>query len=64
MHYFEQFGEMLREQLEFRQLLYQITARDLLLRYKQTAMAFAWAILMPLLNTIIHRFEFQFPERI
>ena len=30
-----------------------MTARDLLLRYKQTAMGFAWALLMPLLNTVI-----------
>jgi ABC-type polysaccharide/polyol phosphate export permease len=44
---------MAHEQFEFRELLYQIAARDLLLRYKQTAMGFAWALLMPLLNTAI-----------
>jgi lipopolysaccharide transport system permease protein len=46
-------SEMAREQFQFRELLYQIAARDLLLRYKQTAMGFAWALLMPLLNTAI-----------
>ncbi len=45
--------EILHEQLEFRELLYQITSRDLLLRYKQTAMGFAWAVLTPVLNTVI-----------
>jgi ABC-type polysaccharide/polyol phosphate export permease len=45
--------EIIREQFEFRELLYQMTSRDLLLRYKQTAMGFAWALLMPLLNTAI-----------
>jgi homopolymeric O-antigen transport system permease protein len=45
--------EMLREQVDFRELLYQMTRRDLLLRYKQTVMGFGWAIFSPLLNTII-----------
>ena len=51
--------EMLREQFDFRELLYQLTARDLLLRYKQTVMGFAWALLMPLLNTAIFSFVFM-----
>jgi len=46
-------AEMIREQFEFRELLVQMTSRDLLLRYKQTAMGFAWALLTPLLNTAI-----------
>ncbi len=46
-------AEMFREQFEFRELLVQMTARDLLLRYKQTAMGFAWALLTPLTNTLI-----------
>jgi ABC-type polysaccharide/polyol phosphate export permease len=45
--------EMLTEQVEYRELLFQMTWRDLLLRYKQTAMGFAWAIFMPLVNTAI-----------
>ena len=43
--------ELLREQRDYRELLLRITARDLLLRYKQTAMGAAWAVFMPLLNT-------------
>jgi lipopolysaccharide transport system permease protein len=45
--------EMLREQYDFRELLYQMTRRDLLLRYKQTVMGMAWAIFMPLINTAV-----------
>jgi len=45
--------EMLSEQLQFWELLYQMTRRDLMLRYKQTVMGFGWAIFMPLLNTLI-----------
>jgi lipopolysaccharide transport system permease protein len=45
--------EIAAEQMEFRELLLRMTARDLLLRYKQTIMGFGWAIFMPLLNTII-----------
>src|SRR5262249_14637630 len=41
------------EQIEYRELLYQITVRDLLLRYKQTLMGFGWAVFMPLINTLI-----------
>jgi ABC-type polysaccharide/polyol phosphate export permease len=45
--------EMIHEQFEFRELLVQMTSRDLLLRYKQTVMGLAWALLNPVLNTII-----------
>ena len=45
--------EMVMEQVEYRELLYRMTARDLLLRYKQTVMGFGWAIFMPLLNTAV-----------
>ena len=48
-----EFGEIVHEQFEFRELLIQITRRDLLLRYKQTAMGVAWAVMMPILNTVI-----------
>jgi lipopolysaccharide transport system permease protein len=47
------FREMIGEQFRYRELLYQMTKRDLLLRYKQTAMGFAWAIFMPLVNTAV-----------
>ena len=45
--------EMLAEQFEYRELLLQMTLRDLLLRYKQSVMGFGWAIFMPLLNTAV-----------
>jgi hypothetical protein len=46
-------GEMLREFVVYRELLYQMTRRDLLLRYKQTIMGIGWAVLMPLTNTAV-----------
>lgn len=45
--------EMVTEQGHYRDLLLQMTRRDLLLRYKQTAMGFAWATVMPLVNTAL-----------
>jgi ABC-type polysaccharide/polyol phosphate export permease len=45
--------EIIGEQYEFRELLYQMTRRDLHLRYKQTVMGFGWAVFMPLLNTAV-----------
>ena len=45
--------EIVREQVEYRELLLQMTRRDLLLRYKQTVMGFGWAIFMPLVNTVV-----------
>ena len=45
--------EIVSEQYEFRELLYQMTRRDLLLRYKQAVMGFGWAIFMPLVNTVV-----------
>ena len=45
--------EIVREQYDFRELLYQMTRRDLLLRYKQTIMGLGWAIFMPLINTAV-----------
>jgi ABC-2 type transport system permease protein/lipopolysaccharide transport system permease protein len=50
--------DMLREQVVFRELLYQLVRRDLLLRYKQSVMGFGWAIFMPLVNTIIFSIVF------
>jgi len=45
--------EMLHEQVEYRELLFQMVKRDLILRYKQTIMGFGWAIFMPLINTVV-----------
>lgn len=45
--------EMVCEQFEYREVLRQMTLRDLTLRYKQTVMGFGWAVLMPLVNTVV-----------
>jgi ABC-type polysaccharide/polyol phosphate export permease len=51
--------EMVREQVEFRELLFQVVRRDLLIRYKQSVMGFGWAIFMPLVNTVVFTVMFN-----
>jgi ABC-type polysaccharide/polyol phosphate export permease len=51
--------ELLTEQIEYRELLLQMTLRDLILRYKQTDMGFGWAVFMPLINTAIFSIIFM-----
>jgi ABC-type polysaccharide/polyol phosphate export permease len=46
-------SEMFAEQIEYRELLYRMTARDLIVRYKQSVMGFGWAVFMPLVNTAL-----------
>lgn len=46
-------AEMHREQWEYRELLLQLIARDLRVRYKQTVMGFGWAVFMPVVNTVL-----------
>jgi len=42
--------EIIRDEFwAYRGLAYELTRRDLRVRYKQTAMGFAWAVLMPML---------------
>jgi lipopolysaccharide transport system permease protein len=43
----------LRDLWEYRELLYFLTWRDIKVRYKQTAIGIAWAILQPLITMII-----------
>jgi len=43
----------LRELWAYRELLYFFTWRDIKVRYKQTLLGFAWAILQPLLMMIV-----------
>jgi homopolymeric O-antigen transport system permease protein len=45
--------EIIGELIQYRHLLFEITSRDIHLRYKQTIMGFGWAVFMPLLNTAI-----------
>jgi lipopolysaccharide transport system permease protein len=42
-----------RELLEYRELLYFLVWRDLKVRYRQTALGAAWAVLQPLLTMIV-----------
>jgi lipopolysaccharide transport system permease protein len=43
----------LRDVWEYRELLYFLTLRDVKIRYKQTALGIAWAILQPLLTMLV-----------
>jgi lipopolysaccharide transport system permease protein len=47
------FSVILREQVEFRDLLLAITRRDLLLRYENSVIGFGWAVLVPLLSMLV-----------
>lgn len=56
--------EIVHEQRQYRDLLFQMTKRDLLLRYKQTFMGASWAVFMPLVNTLIFTFIFTRVARV
>jgi lipopolysaccharide transport system permease protein len=43
----------------YRELLYFLAWRDLLVRYKQTTVGVAWAVIRPLINIVIITFLFQ-----
>jgi len=51
--------EAVVEQFEYRELLFQLTRRDLLIRYKQALMGFGWAVFMPLINTAVFSIIFH-----
>ena len=51
-------GVNLRELWRFRELLLSLTARDIKLRYKQTALGVAWVVLQPLVAAGIFSFVF------
>jgi lipopolysaccharide transport system permease protein len=42
-----------RELIEFRELLYYLVRRDLIVRYVQTVLGFGWAVLQPLVTMVI-----------
>ena len=42
---------MVEEVQRFRYLLFQLTLRDIRIRYKQAALGFFWAVFMPVLVT-------------
>ncbi len=46
---FSELREILKEFWDYRELLSQLTMRDIRIRYKQAVMGYAWAILVPML---------------
>lgn len=52
-------GLDLRELWSYRELLYFLTWRDILVRYKQAVMGVAWAILQPVLTMIVFTVVFN-----
>jgi len=55
----QDFRDAWTEQFRYRDLLLQLATRDLLLRYKQTVIGIAWALFVPLLNTLIFSLLFM-----
>ncbi len=49
----------LAELWEYRELLYFLTWRDIKVRYKQTALGVAWAIIQPLCTMLVFYFSFS-----
>jgi lipopolysaccharide transport system permease protein len=52
-------GKYWRDLWRYRELFIFLTWRDLLVRYKQTAVGVAWAILRPLLTTVVFTIVFD-----
>src|ERR1035441_7663711 len=48
-----------RDLWHYRELFYFLAWRDILVRYKQTVIGIAWAIIRPLLTTIVFTFVFS-----
>ena len=48
----------LRDLWAYRELLYTFVWRDLRVRYKQTVLGVAWAVLQPLITMVIFTFIF------
>jgi homopolymeric O-antigen transport system permease protein len=52
-------GQYWRDLWRYRELFYVLAWRDIMVRYKQTAIGVLWAVLQPLLNAIIMTFVFH-----
>src|SRR5437016_3965908 len=48
----------LKDLLHYRELFYFFAWRDILVRYKQTLLGVAWALIRPLLNMVVFVFVF------
>lgn len=53
----------LSEVFRYRDLLWNLSRRDVLIRYKQTFVGVAWAVIRPLVNIVIFGFLAQFIEQ-
>ena len=53
-------GQYWRDLWRYRELFYVLAWRDIAVRYKQTAVGVAWALIQPLVNTILLTFVFQY----
>ena len=51
--------EMWGELREYHELLAMMMRRDLMLRYRQTVMGVAWAVFMPVINTVVFTLIFR-----
>jgi lipopolysaccharide transport system permease protein len=52
-------GQYWRDLWRYRELLYFLSWRDVLVRYKQTVIGVAWALLRPLLTTVVFTIVFR-----
>ena len=48
-----------RDLWRYRELFYFLAWRDILVRYKQTVIGIAWAVVRPLLTTVVFTFVFN-----
>src|ERR1017187_9956814 len=48
-----------RDLWRYRELFYFLAWRDILVRYKQTVIGIAWAVIRPLLTTVVFTFVFS-----
>jgi homopolymeric O-antigen transport system permease protein len=53
-------GRDLRELWAHRELLFALTKREIVTRYKQTFFGFGWSLLQPILQTLVYTIAFSF----
>lgn len=56
--------EKLKEIFNYKELLYNLTAKELKLKYKNSALGFLWSFFNPLMMLIVYTFAFKFVMRI
>ena len=53
-----EFKFMLNEIVDFRELFYYLTLKEIRVKYKQSIIGIGWALLMPLISMVIFTFIF------